>query len=147
MKNWISFIILAIALEGAALGKDQQPLTRTFDVPIENVYAAVVQIATAGYNLKSAVKEGYSGGYSVNFFTGGQFSMVVAAICRDKGNHQTMVTLSIAQAVGNPQLIGVGKAKDKLAGRFWTDLEATLRVNESLGAKTASDQSVTPPRA
>jgi hypothetical protein len=135
-------MLLAVGLEGPALGKDQQqPLSRTFDVPVENVYAAVVQVATTGYNLKSAVKEGYS----VNFFTGGQFSMVVAAVCRDKGSHQTIVTLSIAQAVGNSQLIGVGKAKNKLAARFWADLEATLKVNESLGARSAGSQPVTPP--
>jgi hypothetical protein len=78
--------------------------------------------------LKSAIKEGYA----VNFFTGGKFSFVVTAICHESGKDQTIVTLSIAKSQGNPQLFGLDGEKDKLAKRFWAELESTLNVNQKL---------------
>jgi hypothetical protein len=91
-----------------AADKNPAPLSKTLDAPIERVYAAVVQVASADYNLKSAVKEGYT----VSFFSGGQFSLV--------------------QAVGNPQVFGVGKARDREALRFWTELDKAIQINQGL---------------
>lgn len=72
----IAVIAGSIAV-GSAVAKDKtQDMVMSFSVPVDRVYAAAVQVASAGYNLKSAVKEVYT----VNFFTGGKFSMVVSAI-------------------------------------------------------------------
>jgi len=106
----------------------------SFSVPVDRVYAAAVQVASAGYNLKSAVKEAYT----VNFFTGGKFSMVVSAICHDSGNGQTVVTLSINPAEGNPQIFGLGGEKSKLAKRFRAQLESTLSTNQMVEANGSS---------
>jgi hypothetical protein len=111
-----------------AADKSPAPLSKTYDAPIERVYAAVVQVASANYNLKSAVKEGHT----VSFFSGGQFSLVLSAICREAGTDKTSVSISIAQAVGNPQIFGVGKAKDKEALRFWTELDKAIQINQGL---------------
>lgn len=131
----IAVIALSIAV-GSAVGKDKnaQEMVMSFSVPVDRVYAAAVQVASAGYNLKSAVKEAYT----VNFFTGGKFSMVVSAICHDSGNGQTVVTLSIAPAEGNPQIFGLGGEKNKLAKRFWAQLESTLSTNQTVEAKGSS---------
>ncbi|MGA8149578.1 MAG: PEGA domain-containing protein [Terriglobales bacterium] len=136
---WKTTTIAAIALTiavGSAVAKDKnaQEMVMSFSVSVDRVYAAAVQVASAGYNLKSAVKEAYT----VNFFTGGKFSMVVSAICHDSGNGQTVVTLSIAPAEGNPQIFGLGGEKNKLAKRFWTQLESTLSTNEMVEAKGSS---------
>jgi hypothetical protein len=111
-----------------AADKNPAPLSKTLDAPIERVYAAVVQVASADYNLKSAVKEGYT----VSFFSGGQYSLVLSAICRDAGTDKTSVSISIAQAVGNPQVFGVGKARDREALRFWTELDKAIQINQGL---------------
>lgn len=128
----IAVTILLIAM-GSAPAKDKsaQEMVMSFSLPIDSVYAATVQVASAGYNLKAAVKEAYT----VNFFTGGKFSMVVSAICHDSGIGQTVVTLSINPAEGNPQIFGLGGEKSKLAKRFWAQLESTLRTNQIVEAK------------
>ncbi len=120
--------VLACGSLAFAADKNQTPLTKTYDVPIEKVYAAVVQVASRDYNLKSAVKEGYT----VSFFSGGQFSLVLSAICREADNNETVVSITVAQAVGNPQVFGVGKAKDKEAVRFWSELDKAVQINETL---------------
>jgi hypothetical protein len=111
-----------------AADKNPAPFSKTYDAPIERVYAAVVQVASADYNLKAAVKEGHT----VSFFSGGQFSLVLSAICREAGTDKTSVSISIAQAVGNPQIFGVGKTKDKEALRFWTELDKAIQINQGL---------------
>jgi hypothetical protein len=138
-RMWTTTTIAVIALSiavGSAVAKDKnaQEMVMSFSVPVDRVYAAAVQVASAGYNLKSAVKEAYT----VNFFTGGKFSMVVSAICHDSGNGQTVVTLSIAPAEGNPQIFGLGGEKNKLAKRFWAQLESTLSTNQTVEAKGSS---------
>ncbi len=138
-RMWKATTIAVIALSvgvGSAVAKDKnaQEMVMSFSVPVDRVYAAAVQVASAGYNLKSAVKEAYT----VNFFTGGKFSMVVSAICHDSGNGQTVVTLSIAPAEGNPQIFGLGGEKNKLAKRFWAQLESTLSTNQTVEAKGSS---------
>jgi PEGA domain-containing protein len=138
-RMWKTTTIAVIALSigvGSAVAKDKnaQEMVMSFSVPVDRVYAAAVQVASAGYNLKSAVKEAYT----VNFFTGGKFSMVVSAICHDSGNGQTVVTLSIAPAEGNPQIFGLGGEKNKLAKRFWAQLESTLSTNQTVEAKGSS---------
>jgi hypothetical protein len=95
-----------------------------------------VQVASADYNLKSAVKEGHT----ASFFSGGQFSLVLSAICREAGTDKTSVSISIAQAVGNPQVFGVGKAKDKEALRFWTELDKAIQINQGLPADSNKSQ-------
>ena len=120
-----------------AADKNPAPLSKTYDVPIEKVYAAVVQVASAEYNLKSAVKEGHT----VSFFSGGQFSLVLSAICREAGTDKTSVSISIAQAVGNPQIFRVGKAKDKEALRFWTELDKAIQINQGLPPDSNESQS------
>ena len=129
-------VIASFIAVGTAVAKDKnaQEMVMSFSVPVDRVYAAAVQVASAGYNLKSAVKEAYT----VNFFTGGKFSMVVSAICHDSGNGQTVVTLSIAPAEGNPQIFGLGGEKNKLAKRFWAQLESTLNTNQMVEAKGSS---------
>ena len=129
-------VIASFIAVGTAVAKDKnaQEMVMSFSVPVDRVYAAAVQVASAGYNLKSAVKEAYT----VNFFTGGKFSMVVSAICHDSGNGQTVVTLSIAPAEGNPQIFGLGGEKNKLAKRFWAQLESTLSTNQTVEAKGSS---------
>ena len=34
--------------------------------------------------------------------------------------------------MGNPQVFGVGKAKDKEAVRFWSELDKAVQINETL---------------
>jgi hypothetical protein len=114
-------------------------MIRTFPAPVDKVYAAAVQVVSADYNLKAAVKDAYT----VNFFTGGKFSMVVSATCHDSGDGQTTVTLSIAPAEGNPQIFGLGGEKSKLAQRFWAELYSTLAINGKLDTK-ANPQGMTP---
>jgi hypothetical protein len=122
-------------------GKKEEAIVKTFDAPIDKVYAGAVQVASADYNLKSAIKEAYT----VNFFSGGKFSLVVSAICHDHGNGQTVVTLSIVQSQGNPQIFFVGKEKEKLASHFWAELEAALNVNEKLGGQKKAPVEEAPP--
>jgi hypothetical protein len=138
-RMWKTTTIAVIAVSitvGSAVAKDKnaQDMVMSFSVPVDRVYAAAVQVASAGYNFKSAVKEAYT----VNFFTGGKFSMVVSAICHDTGNGQTVVTLSIVPAEGNPQIFGLGGEKNKLAKRFWAQLESTLSTNQMVEAKGSS---------
>jgi hypothetical protein len=61
--------------------------------------------------------------------------MVVSAICHDSGDGHTVVSLSISAAEGNPQVFGLGGEKDKLAKRFWAELDSTLAINEKLDRK------------
>jgi hypothetical protein len=119
-----------------AADKNPPPLSKTYDAPIEKVYAAVVQVASADYNLKAAISDGHA----VSFFTGGQFSLVLNAICREDGANKTVVSVSIAQAVGNPQIFGVAKAKDKELLRFWTELEKGIQINQTLNAGSGNPQ-------
>jgi hypothetical protein len=111
-----------------AADKIPAPLTKTFELPVETIYASVIQVASRDYNLKSSVREGHT----ATFYTGGQFSLVLSAICREAENNETVVSISIAQAVGNPQLFGVAKAKDKETERFWNELDTAIQVNERL---------------
>jgi hypothetical protein len=136
MWKTTTIALIASIAAGSAVAKDKnaQEMVKTFSVPVDRVYAAAVQVASAGYNLKSAVREAYT----VNFFTGGKFSMVLSAICHDSGNGQTVVTLSIAPAEGNPQIFGLGGEKNKLAKRFWTQLESTLSANQTVEGKGSS---------
>ena len=131
----IAVIALSLGV-GSAVAKDKnaQEMVMSFSVPVDRVYAAAVQVASAGYNLKSAVKEAYT----VNFFTGGKFSMVVSATCHDSGSGQTVVTLSINPAEGNPQIFGLGGEKSKLAKHFWAQLQSTLSTNQMVEAKGSS---------
>lgn len=122
------FFVLACGSLAFAADKNQAPLRKTYDIPIEKVYAAVVQVASGDYNLKSAVKEGYT----ASFFTGGQFSLVLSAICREAENNKTVVSITVAQAVGNPQVFGVGKAINKEAERFWSELDKAVQINQAL---------------
>jgi PEGA domain len=145
-RVWKTTTIAVIALSigvGSAVAKDKnaQEMVMSFGVPVDRVYAAAVQVASAGYNLKSAIKEAYT----VNFFTGGKFSMVVSAICHDSGNGQTVVTLSITPAEGNPQIFGLGGEKNKLAKRFWAQLESTLTTNQAVEAR--GSPKIEPPNA
>ena len=137
-------LVATITFGQLASAKDNngQDMIRTFSVPVDRVYAAAVQVASADYNLKSAVKEAYT----VNYFTGGRFSMVVNAICHDSGSGQTVVTLSIVPAEGNPQVFGLGGEKDKLAKRFWAQLDSTLAINGKLDTK-GNPQEMTPKSA
>lgn len=132
-----SICILAFGTMLLAADKNPAPLSKTYDAPIERVYAAVVQVASADYNLKAAVKEGHT----VSFFSGGQFSLVLSAICREDGTDKTSVSISIAQAVGNPQIFGVGKAKDKEALRFWSELDKAIQINQGLAPDSTKSQS------
>jgi hypothetical protein len=131
-----------IGPSAAAKDKNGQDMVRPFNVPVDKVYAAVVQVVSADYNLKAAVREAYT----VNFFTGGRFSMVVSAICHDSGNGQTVVSLSISPAEGNPQVFGLGGERDKLAKRFWAELDSTLAINGKLDTK-GNTQEMTPKSA
>jgi membrane-associated protease RseP (regulator of RpoE activity) len=107
---------------------DKQPRAKVYDGPVDRVYAAVVQVASARYNLKSAVKEAYT----VNFFTGGQFSLVMSATCHDHGGGKTIVTLSISESERDPQVFFRGKARDDATKRFWSELDSALTVDENL---------------
>jgi hypothetical protein len=105
-------------------------------MPVEDVYSAVVQVASADYNLKSAIKDGYT----VNFFAGGEYPLVLSAICREGGSGQTEVSLSITQGEGNPQIFRVGKTEDKEAARFWAELDKAIKLNETLKSSMAAPQ-------
>lgn len=139
MKTNILITVMVVAMVGAlAKDKNAQDMVRSFSAPVDKVYAAVVQVASAGYNLTSAIKEAYT----VNFFSGGQFGFITSAVCHDSGKGQTIVTLSIAKSERNPQVFGLGGEKDKLAKRFWAELESTLSVNQRLDSKgTAQGES------
>lgn len=133
--------VLASGALAFAAEKSPAPLSKTYDQPIERVYAAMVQVASADYNLKSAVKEGYT----ASFYTGGQFSLVLNAICREAEENKTVVSLRIAQAVGNPQLFGVGKAMNKEAERFWNELDKAVVINQTLKSDSAKPAHSQPP--
>ena len=130
------FCALAFGFSAFAADKNSVPLSRTYDSPIEKVYVALIQVASADYNLKSSVKEGYT----ASFYTGGQFSLVLSAICREGENSRTVVYLRIAQALGNPQVFGVGKARDKEAERFWSELDKAVRINQALKPDSAKPE-------
>ena len=130
------FCIFACGPVLFAADKNPAPLSKTYDAPIERVYAAVVQVASADYNLKSAVKEGYT----VSFFSGGQFPLVLSAICREAGADKTSVSISIAQAIGNPQVFRVAKAKNKEALWFWAELDKAIQINQGLKADSGKSQ-------
>src|SRR6266404_5641817 len=99
MKSAIAVIVLfgitvhsTILVEAKA--KDERLRTRTFQLPTEKVYAAIAQVASADYDLQSAVREGYA----VTFLTVSSWNTLkgwkMTAICRDDGKGQTVVTLS-----------------------------------------------------
>ncbi len=133
----VIFLLIVCSCHLSAANKVSAPATKTYDLPVENVYSSLVQVASADYNLKSAVREGHS----ATFFTGGQFSLVITAICRANGGKGTVVSLSIAQAIGNPQVFGVGKAKDKEAARFWANLDRAIELNSSLSPEPGTPDS------
>jgi len=116
-----------------AAEKQAMPLTKVYDMPIEKVYAAVVQVASRDYNVKSAVKDGYS----VTFFEGGTYPYVFSAICREAEPNKTLVAITVEQSVGNPQVFGVGKAKEKQASRFWAELDRAIQINQALKPESA----------
>jgi len=122
---------VALAPLIGATQKEEEAMTKNFDLPVDQVYAAAVQVASKDYNLKSAIKEAYT----VNFFTGGSFSLVATAICHDQGNSGTMVSLSLTKSEANRQLFFVGREKQKLAKRFWAQLESAVNKNEKAEAK------------
>jgi hypothetical protein len=86
-----------------------------------------VQVVSRDYNLKSSVKEGYS----VSFYSGGQYPLVFSAICREADN-KTVVSITVAQSMGNPQVFFVGKALDKGAAQFWAELDRAITLNQNL---------------
>lgn len=112
----------------ALADKGKVPLTKTYDIPIEKVYPAMVQVASMDYNLKTAVREAHT----AVFYTGGEFSLVLSAICREAENGKTVVSISVAQAEGNPAIFRVAKAKNQEAKRFWSELDEALKVNQAL---------------
>jgi hypothetical protein len=140
----VALMLIAASVVGqsaAAKDKSAQDMIRTFPAPVDKVYAGIVQVVSADYNLKAAV----AAAYTVNFFTGGKFSMVVSAVCHDSGDGQTTVTLSIAPAEGNPQIFGLGGEKSKLAQRFWAQLYSTLANNGKLETKSNPQEMSTKP--
>jgi hypothetical protein len=134
-------LLLAFGLTAFGAERNPVPSTKTYDLQIENVYAAVVQVASVDYNLKFSLKDGHV----VNFFTGGQHSLVLNATCREAENNKTLVSLNIAQAVGNPQIFGVAKALEKEQLRFWSELDKAVRANQSIGPSDGkSEKPATP---
>jgi len=129
-------LFVAVAVPAVAKDKNKEELAKAFKVPIDKVYAAVVQVASTRYNLKSAIKEAYT----VNFFTGGAYSWVGSAVCHDSGNGQAMVALSLAESQGNPLLFGVGREREKVAKRFWAELDLVLAVNEKIDTNNSPAQ-------
>lgn len=119
---------VVVGKPASAKDKSAKDVVRSYSIQVDKVYAAVIQIVSSDYNLKSAIKEGYT----VNFFTAGRFSFAVTAICHESGKDQTIVTLSITKSQGNPQIFGLDGEKDKLAKSFWAELESTLNVNEKI---------------
>ena len=119
-----------------AANKNPVPLSKDYDAPIEKVYASVVQVASADYNMIAAINEGHA----VSFFTGGQASLVLNAICREDGANRTAVSISVSQAVGNPQIFFVAKAKDKEVVRFWTELDKAIQINQAIKTDSGKHQ-------
>jgi len=103
---------------------------KTFEAPAATVYAAVVQLASEYYELMSATKEGYSVVFPDSQF-GESKSWVVTAVCHEKGE-KSVVTLYFKREQ-SARLVGVEKLKDKMAEKFWTRLEKTLKRNQGLG--------------
>jgi hypothetical protein len=63
----VALMLIAASIIGqsaAAKDKSGQDMVRTFSVPVDRVYAAVVQVVSADYNLKANVKNACT----VNFF-------------------------------------------------------------------------------
>ena len=120
-------LVAGLSLNVQANGSDI-PWTKTFNVSVDKVYAAVVQVASTSFNLQSAVKEANS----VTFFTGGSAPWVMTVVCHVRGKGQTLVTISGDKAESNPQLFFLDKEKAKVAGRFWSELEAALNFNETV---------------
>jgi len=137
--------LMAASIAWSARGpkdKKEDPMAKTFAAPVDRVYAAAVRVASADYTLKSAFKDAYT----VNFIFGGKFSLYVSAVCQDRGSGATVVTLAVTQAEGNPQLFFVNKEKQKLAKRFWEQLEAALKSNEKVVAAAPRLAMDSPPR-
>jgi hypothetical protein len=120
-------LLAACLASGAGAPKDRKedPMVKTVDAPVDRVYSAALRVASADYSLKSAFKDAYT----VNFITGGKFSLFASAICQYHGSGGTIVTLLVTQAEGNPQLFFINREKQKLAKRFWEQLEAALKAN------------------
>jgi PEGA domain len=123
----------------AAEGAENNPkgLVQTIDAPIDAVYAAVVQVASADDYLLSAIKDAYT----VNFYTGGVHSFDVTVICHSRGNNRTVVTLSIAESSGSPQIFFVGRSEQKAARQFWSELASQLNADKNLGSQSVSPSS------
>jgi hypothetical protein len=55
----VIFIASTVAVRPtSAKDKNEKDVVRSYSVPVDKVYAAVVQVVSARYNLKSAIKEG-----------------------------------------------------------------------------------------
>lgn len=121
-------ILLSCGSVAFAATKERPPASVSYDLPIEKVYAAVLQVASADYNLKYFVKEGHT----ASFYTGGQYSLVLTAICRPFEGNKTMVSLTVSQAENNPQLFFVVRSMDREANRFWSELDNAVQTNETL---------------
>jgi hypothetical protein len=128
--------VLSVVCE--AKNKGPEITTRVFDAPIEKVYAAAVQAASANFNLKSAVKEAYT----VNFFAAGRYYMVLTAICASKDSNHTEVAVSVEEPVDSPQIFGLRGTREKLRALFWQELQVKLdHMRTSPSSVTPEDKS------
>jgi hypothetical protein len=132
------FIVVTLSLVSAAKDKGPEVTNKTFDAPIDKVYAAAVQVASVHFNLKTAVKEAYT----VNFYTGGSYSFVLTAVCTSQGASQTEVAVSVVTAANNPQVFRLRGAREKLRARFWQELQVALDGMQGSSSTVAHEAEV-----
>lgn len=119
--DWL--LICTVACLPTARAKE--PLVRTFDRPMDQVYIAAVQ--AVGSTMKSTVKEACT----VNFASSSTTNFSRAAfhgslICRDAGAGKTTVRLSLREGAGGT--LFTGPAKDSLVRTIWHNLDAALQL-------------------
>ena len=147
LQKWLVSAVLSVGIVSLLTGRfslaaegaknDPEATVHTIDAPVDTVYAAVIEVASADDYLLSAIRDAYT----VNFYTGGVHSFDVTAICHSHGNDRTVVTLSISESVGSPQLLFVGRSKHKAAKHFWSDLKSQLNADQGLGPQRISQGS------
>ncbi len=130
---FVAVVLLSLAVSlppmAGAKEKEEKVRIKTFETPAATLYAAIVQVASEYYELMSATKEGYSVVFPDAQF-GEDKSWVVTAVCHSNGE-KTVVTLHFKRKE-SLRIVGVEKLKDKMAEKFWSRLEKTLKLNEQL---------------
>ena len=137
----IAFVAIVVA-GLASPAEAPAPLKQIYSAPVDNVYAALVQMA--GVGLKTTVKDACV----VNFQATRNKLLVfdISANCRNTGSGQTLVVLNIQRDPRSQQVFRTGGEQDKFLTLFWAGMEARLKATAALGPGPAPEQAAPLPR-